>query len=61
MADPLISPQTERPKNFKGGSDAWDNLLAGAIVTAEYFGIEEEEPPVEADSFDYTRLRRRRR
>lgn len=61
MADPLKFPQIDRPLNFRGGADAWDDQLAGLIVTAEYFGVEEEEPPIEEDKYDYTRLRRRRR
>lgn len=60
MADPLKFPQIDRPLNFRGGADAWDDQLAGLIVTAEYFGVEED-PPVEEDKYDYTRLRRRRR
>lgn len=33
----IENPQFDRPSNFNGASDSWDNGLAGQILTAEYF------------------------
>ena len=37
MAIPF--PQTEVPRDLSGGADAWDDGLAGQILSADYFTV----------------------
>lgn len=37
MAEPW--PQTDKPLGLSGGADAWDDGLAGALLSADYFGV----------------------
>lgn len=61
MSVPL--PQADLPRGLSGGSDTWDNGLAGAILLADYFdepGTDPEPEPSDAKALVFL-LRRRRR
>lgn len=44
---PVGFPQIDRPQALSGGADAWDNDLAGSLLSADYFaGDQQSTEPV---------------
>lgn len=39
-------PQTDSPRDLSGGADAWDDGLAGQILSADYFAVSQPQTKI---------------